>query len=354
MAKKILVINPGSTSTKIAVFTDTVKEFEKTIRYKPEELSKYDTITDQYPLRSESILELLKENNLAISTLDAVVGRGGLLKPIPGGTYLVNEQMVQDAKIGLQGQHASNLGCILAYEIAKAAKVKAYIVDPVCCDELEPLARLSGHPDIERKSLAHTLNIHAVGRRASQKLGLNYFNCNLLIAHLGGGISIAPLKKGRIIDINDASNGGPYSPERTGTLPIASFLKWVFASNKKEKDLKKEIMGKGGLYAYLGTTDCLEIEARIKNGDQQAAYILEGMAYQIAKEIGAMATVLKGKVDSIILTGGIAHLERLCNWISERVNFIAEVIVLPGEFELEALAEGTLRVLNKEEEALSY
>jgi len=282
------------------------------------------------------------------------VGRGGLLKSIPGGTYRVNETMVADARAGVQGEHASNLGCALAWTIAQQAGIAAYTVDPVSVDEFEPLARYSGHPLIQRRALAHTLNIHAVGRMAAEKLGVDYQQTNFIIAHLGGGISICPLKGGRIVDVNDASSSGPFSPERTGELPLQPFITLCFSGKYDEAQMRKLVMGKGGLIAYLNTNSAEEVEKRIAGGDQTAREIYQAMAYQIAKEIGAMATVVKGEVRAIVISGGLARSKMLVDWIKDRVGFIAEVLVLPGEFEMEALAAGALRVLQGKETARVY
>ncbi len=353
-AKKILVINPGSTSTKVALFERDACMAEENILHPPDVLKSYPELWNQFDLRKGAILQFLVKNKIQLSDLDVVVGRGGLLKPLIGGTYLVSEAMVQDAHKGVQGQHASNLGCALAAAIAAGANVNAYTVDPVSVDEFEPLARYSGHPLIARRSLSHTLNIHAVGRKAADELSVDYYKTNFVIAHLGGGISVCPLKNGRIIDVNDASSSGPFSPERTGELPLQPFIDLCFSGKYSKSDIQKMVMGKGGLSAYLGTTDAREIESRIRNGDSAAEEIYKAMAYQIAKEIGAMATVLQGSVRAIVICGGLAKSEMLVQWIRERVHFIAEVMVFPREFEMEALAEGVLRVLEGREEAKVY
>jgi butyrate kinase len=351
---KILVINPGSTSTKVAIFEDEEQVESKTIRHSPEELSKFKTLWEQFDFRLNLVLEFLKERNLKPSDFSAVAGIGGLLKPVKGGTYKVNEEMLNDARNNFQGEHPSNLGCVLAYEIAKLGGIDAYIVDPVSVDEFEPLARYSGHPLIQRRSLSHALNIHATARVACQKIGKKLEDSNFVIAHLGGGISVCPVKAGKIIDANDASSDGPFSPERTGGLPLQPFITLCFSGKFTESEIRKMVMGKGGLVAYLGTNDAGEVEKRIENGDIYAKEVYEAMAYQIAKEIGAMATVLKGNVDAIVLTGGLANSKMLVNWISERVSFIAPVIVIPGEDEMRALALGVLRVLRGEEKAKEY
>jgi butyrate kinase len=354
MSYKILVINPGSTSTKVALFENESLLSEETMKHPIEQLKQFPNLWDQFELRKQSITSFLEKHNISSDQLSAIVGRGGLLKSIPGGTYLVNEKMVEDARKGVQGEHASNLGCALAWTLAREAGISAYTVDPVSADEFEPLARYSGHPLIQRRALAHTLNIHAVGRMAAEKLGLDYHQTNFIIAHLGGGISICPLKHGRIIDVNDASSSGPFSPERTGELPLQPFIKLCFSGKYTEGEMRKLVMGQGGLIAYLNTNNAEDIEKRIQQGDTETREVYEAMAYQIAKEIGAMATVIKGEVRAIIISGGLAKSKMLADWIKERVEFIAEVLLLPGEFEMEALANGVLRVLEGKEEAKIY
>ncbi|MDZ7263158.1 MAG: butyrate kinase [candidate division KSB1 bacterium] len=354
MPFKILVINPGSTSTKVALFENELPRFEEKINHSIEQLQQCTDLKDQFNLRMAAINSFLERNRISIRELAAVVGRGGLVKSIPGGTYLVNEAMVADARQGIQGQHPSNLGCILAKMIADSAGIPAYTVDPVAVDELEPLARYSGHPLIQRRSLAHTLNIHAVGRMAAEKLGVDYWRTTFIIAHLGGGISICPLKNGRIIDVNDASSSGPFSPERTGDLPLQPFIELCFSGKYTKKQMSQLVMGRGGLIAYLGTNSAEEVERRIQQGETMAREVYQAMAYQIAKEIGAMATVVRGGIRAIVLTGGLAKSAMLTGWIKERVAFIGEVIILPGEFEMEALAKGALRVLQGMEHAKQY
>ena len=354
MSFKILVVNPGSTSTKVALFENESLQFEAKIEHTLEQLKPFLNLWDQFDIRKQSIISFLEKYHLSLNQLSAVVGRGGLLKSIPGGTYLVNETMIEDARKGVQGEHASNLGCELAWSIAQEAGIAAYTVDPVSVDEFEPLARYSGHPLIQRRTLAHTLNIHAVGRMAAEKLGVDYLQTNFIIAHLGGGISVCPLKQGRIIDVNDASSSGPFSPERTGELPLQPFITLCFSGKYTEQQISKLVMGNGGLTAYLNTNDAEEVERRIQRCDSRAREVYEAMAYQIAKEIGAMATVIKGDVRAIAISGGLAKSKILTDWIKERVEFIAEVIILPGEFEMEALVNGALRVLQGTEIAKNY
>ncbi len=352
---RLLVINPGSTSTKIAVFKDEEIIFEETLRHSTEELSRYDKIYDQYEFRKDIIIEVLNKNGIEINSLDAVVGRGGLLKPIEGGTYSVSEKMLEDLKVGVLGEHASNLGGIIANEIAQSIGKPAFIVDPTVVDEMQDIARISGIADIERVSIVHALNQKAVARRHAASKGQKYEDMNLIIAHLGGGISVGAHQKGRIIDVNNALDGeGPFSPERTGGLPVGDLIKLCYSGKYTLDEMKKKIKGNGGLVSYLGTNDAREVSEMIEKGNKEAELIYNAMAYQIAKEIGSCAAVLKGKVDGIILTGGIAHDKMFTQWIKERVEFISEVYVYPGEDELTALAEGGLRVLRGEETGKQY
>ncbi|MDR5659826.1 butyrate kinase [Serpentinicella sp. ANB-PHB4] len=352
---RTLAINPGSTSTKIAVFDNDKPLFEKVLRHSSEEIGKYSTIFDQYAFRKEVILKAIGEENIQLQSLSVVVGRGGLLKPIPGGTYKVNDKMLEDLKTGVLGEHASNLGGVLAYEIASELKVPSFIVDPVVVDEMEDIARISGMPVIERKSIFHALNQKAIARKAAKDLGKPYEEVNLVVAHLGGGISVGAHKNGSVIDVNNALDGdGPFSPERTGGLPVGDLAKLCFSEKCTQAELKKKITGKGGLVAYLGTNDGREVGQMIEKGDKKAALVYKAMAYQIAKEIGSMAVVLKGKVDAVVLTGGIAYDTQFTEWIKEKVNFIAKFMVYAGEDEMIALTEGGLRVLRGEEEAKVY
>lgn len=352
--ENLLVINPGSTSTKVAVFKDGVNLVQKNLSHSAEELAKYEKITDQYEYRQQMILEWLKEENIEVGSLAAVVGRGGLLKPMPGGAYKVTDAMIEDLKIGVQGEHASNLGGIIAKGIADQEGIPSFIVDPVAVDEFPDIARISGMPELPRKSLVHALNIKAVGRRAAGDMGKALEEVDFIIAHLGGGISIAPVSKGRIIDVNNANEGGPFSPERAGGLPVGDVMKLCYSGKYTQAEMKKMTVGKAGLVGYLGTNDARDVIKMIENGDKKAELIFDAMAYQIAKEIGAMAAVLKGKVDAIVLTGGIAYSNLLCERISKRVQFIAPVKVYAGEDEMLALAEGTFRILKGEEKAKIY
>ncbi len=352
--ENLLVINPGSTSTKVAVFRNGEGILQKNLSHSTDEIERFEKITDQYEYRSGIILDWLKEEGIATQSLAAVVGRGGLLKPMPSGTYKVTDAMIEDLKIGIQGEHASNLGGIIAKSLADSEGIPSFIVDPVAVDEFEDVARISGLPEIPRKSLVHALNVRAVGRRAARDMGKALEDVNLIVAHLGGGISIAPLRKGRIIDVNNANEGGPFSPERAGGLPVGDIIKMCFSGKYSQADLKKKTVGKAGLVGYLGTNDARDAIKMIDAGDKNADLIFDAMAYQVAKEIGSMAAVLKGQVDAIILTGGIAHSQLLCERIARRVEFVAPVKPYPGEDEMLALAEGAQRILNGEETAKIY
>ena len=300
------------------------------------------------------ILKWLEEEGIALEDLIAVVGRGGLLRPMPGGTYEITPKMLEDLKIGYQAEHASNLGGVIAFEIATKVSIPSFIVDPVAVDEILDVARISGLPEIPRRSLVHALNIKAVTRRVCTKLNKSFEDSTYVVAHIGGGISVSPVKNGRILDVNNANEEGPFSPERSGGLPVGDLAKLAFSGKYTLKQLKKKLTGEGGLVAYLNTNDGRIVDKMIDDGDKSAELIFKAMAYQIAKEIGAMATVVSGKIDAIILTGGLAHNKRLTTWISEMVSFIAPVELVPGEDEMLALAQGTLRILNGEERAKIY
>ncbi|ASK64419.1 butyrate kinase [Virgibacillus phasianinus] len=352
---RVLVINPGSTSTKIGVFDDEVCIFEKTIRHDADVLKNYNGVINQYDFRKNVILDQLDHEGINISKLSAVCGRGGLLRPIKGGTYEVNRPMLRDLRMGYNGEHASNLGGIIAHEIASGLNIPAYIVDPVVVDEFEDIARYSGVPELPRKSIFHALNQKAVARRASKDLGQDYDQLHLIVTHMGGGITVGAHKKGKVIDVNNGLHGdGPFSPERAGTVPAGDLVALCFSGEYYRDEMMKKLVGQGGLAAYLDTSDAVEVEKRITKGDRAAAEAYEAMAYQIAKEIGSMSVVLEGKVDAIIMTGGLAYGRDFIKMISKRVDWIADTIIYPGENELQALTEGTLRVLRGEEEAKVY
>jgi len=352
---RILVINPGSTSTKIGVFENDVLLMEKTIRHSSEEIGQFSSIIEQYEFRKETILEALDEEGINISKLSAVCGRGGLLRPIEGGTYAVNEAMLKDLKKGYSGQHASNLGGILAFEIATGLNIPSYIVDPVVVDELDPIARISGFSLIERKSIFHALNQKAVARRYAKQSGKPYNSLRLIVTHMGGGITVGVHKNGRVIEVNNGLHGdGPFSPERAGTVPAGDLIDLCFSGEYYRHEIMKKLVGQGGLVSYLGTNDAVAVEKRIARGDKEAKLVYEAMAYQVAREIGSASAVLEGNIDAIILTGGLAYGKDFVELISDRIKWIADVVVHPGENELQALTEGAIRVLNGEEEAKDY
>ncbi|MDW7670105.1 MAG: butyrate kinase [Bacillota bacterium] len=352
---RILAINPGSTSTKIAIYDNEKPLFEEVLRHSAEETAQYKSIFDQYSFRKDVILETLSQKDINITKLAAVVGRGGLLHPIPGGTYRVNETMLEDLKKGVQGEHASNLGGVLAHEIAAQLNIPAFIVDPVVVDEMGPEARYSGNPELPRKSIFHALNQKAVGRRAAHDMGKRYEEARLIVAHLGGGISVGAHQRGRVIDVNNALDGdGPFSPERSGGVPAGELMRTCFSGKLSQQELYRQIVGQGGLVAYLNTNDGREVVARIKDGDKKAEMVYRAMAYQVAKEIGSCAAVMKGHVDAIVLTGGLAYDELLTGWISDQISFISRVHIYPGEDEMIALTEGALRILRGEEDAKHY
>lgn len=355
MSYKILIINPGSTSTKIGVYEDEKEILEETIRHTNEEIKKYDTIFDQFGFRKELILKVLEEKKFDIKTLNAVVGRGGMLKPVEGGTYAVNDAMVEDLKVGVQGPHASNLGGILARSIGDELGVPSFIVDPVVTDELADVARFSGTPDIPRRSKFHALNQKAVAKRYGKESGKGYENLNLVVVHMGGGVSVGAHKNGKVVDVNNALDGdGPFSPERAGAVPAGDLIKMCFSGKYTENEVYSKVVGKGGFVGYLNTNDVKGTIDKMGEGDKECTAIYNAFLYQIVKEIGAMAGILEGKVDQIVVTGGIAYSDVLIPDLIEKVKWIAPVTVYPGEDELLALAQGAIRVLSGEEEAKVY
>ncbi len=353
---RILVINPGSTSTKLAIYEDEREVMKKTLRHSVDELKPYKRIVDQYEFRKGVILDFVRSAGYDLRSFSAVVGRGGLVRPIPSGTYEVDEMMLEDLRSGRFGEHASNLGAILANEIAEEIGVKAYIVDPVVVDEMMEIAKISGHPDFVRKSIFHALNQKAVARRVAQELGKRYEEINVVVAHMGGGISIGAHRRGRVVDVNNALDGdGPFTPERSGTLPMTQLIDLCYSGEYSQDWVKRRIKGEGGLVAYLGTNDAQEVQERIRKGDEEAELVYRAMAYQIAKWIGKMSVALVEGVDAVVLTGGLAYDEEfLVKWIKEMVSFIAPVYVYPGGDEERALAMGVLRVLRGEEKAKRY
>lgn len=357
MSKRtILAINPGSTSTKIAVFLSNDMIFLKNIQHSAEEISNYARITDQYQFRKNVILNELKSAGIDISRIEAIVARGGLVKPIPSGVYEINEKMKKDLINSSHGQHASNLGGLIADDLVKLMTgAKAFIADPVVVDELDPIARIAGHPEFQRISIFHALNQKAIARMHALAIGRTYEELNLIVVHLGGGITVGAHKNGRVIDVNQGLDGdGPFSPERSGTLPAGDLVRLCFSGKYTRDEILRMITGKGGFVAHLGTNSAYEVEQRIQSGDNNAALIQEAMAYQVCKEIGAMSVVLDGKVDAILLTGGIAYNRNFVNYIKNKTSHIAPVGVYPGEDEMRSLAKNGLMVLEGETELKVY
>lgn len=346
---RILAINPGATSTKLAVYDDDQVVLKKTVEHQGDELKQYVHVYDQYPYRIDLIRRELADANIALESLQAVVGRGGLLKPVVGGTYRVNETMVKEMELAPRGEHASNLGAVIAYKLANELNVPAFIVDPVAVDELEPIARVSGSPLFERVSMTHALNMKAVSRKVAAQLERKYEELSLIVAHLGTGVSLSVHRGGRMVDMVDGKEEGPFAPDRCGGLPCSQLVRLCYSGQYTEKEMRSSLFGSGGLYAYLGTKDIRQVKKMADEGNEKAALLLDALAYQIAKEIGSLSTVLKGKVDRIVLTGGMAYAEYFTAAITERVGFIAPIVIVPGEEELESLAAGALRVLRGDE-----
>ena len=350
----MLVINVGSTSTKLAWFKGGEPVVLETISYRSEEQALRTSMRDQVPHREAGVLDFLEKNGIDPEAIDMFVSRGGLGKPAPAGAYEVDDAMCEDLLDGKYGEHPSAIGPSIALNFSRRYGAQAIVVDPPSTDEFHPLARISGLPEIERKSAFHSLNQKMAARRLAAKLGVKYEQMNLVVVHLGGGITIGAHRKGRVVDCTHGLAEGPFTPERAGTLPTSDLIDLAFAGGADKKRLQKRLVGEGGLYAYLQTKDLRKVEEIIGGGDEKAKLILDAMAYQIAKDIGAMCVVLKGAVDAIILTGGMAHSEMVTGAIKEWVEFLAPVFVFPGEDEMRALAEGGLRVLLKEEEIKKY
>lgn len=343
--QRILAINPGSTSTKVAVYEDTEPIFSVSIAHSPDELAQFRQVLDQFEWRKNLVLGALAKENIKLDSFDAVIGRGGIISPVESGIYEVNSDLVHDL-IHAKMQHASNLGGLIARDIADSIGVKAYIADPVVVDEMMPYARLSGCPELPRESIFHALNQKAVARLYASECGKNYDDLNLIVCHLGGGITISAHRHGQVIDTTNALDGcGPFSPERSGSLPPGPLVKLCFSGKYTETELLKMVHGKGGLVAHLGTTSVPEVLDRIDRGDLHAMLVLRAMVYTVGKEIGAMSVALKGDVDAIIITGGMAHSKRVTDFLAEHVSFIAPIFVYPGENELRALAENALAAL---------
>jgi butyrate kinase len=355
-ASFILAINPGSTSTKIAVYEGEIPFFLKNIKHSTEELEQFDKITDQFQFRKNLILTQLEEAEIPLSSIQIVVGRGGLLKPIESGVYEVNEAMIHDLRNSPLGEHASNLGGLIANNIAHSLKdAKAYIANPVVVDEMDDIARFAGHPKFKRISIFHALNQKAVAREHAKSIMHTYEELNLIVVHLGGGITVGAHRKGRVVDVNQGLDGeGPFSPERSGTLPVGDLVRLCFSGKYSQKQIMKMIKGEGGMAAYLGTNSAYDVEKRAAAGDMEAKQVLEAMAYQVAKEVGAMSTVLRGEVDGILITGGVANSKWFVNLIVERVHKIAPTHVYPGEDEMRALAFNGLRIIRGEADLKVY
>ncbi|MFC1799411.1 butyrate kinase [Candidatus Eisenbacteria bacterium] len=353
---RVLVINPGGGSTKVAVCEDADCVLTRSIAHPHDEVARFDDVFSQREYRERAIEDFLTAEGIDLKTLDAVVGRGGALKPLESGTYRVNKTLIEDIKAGrVQAQHASNLGPIIAYDIAESIGKPAFIVDPVSVDEFTPEARISGLPELERKSLDHPLNSKMVAREAARELGGIYQEMNFIIAHLGTGISISAHERGRAIDVNNAQDGGPFSTQRAGGLPTTLLVDLCYSGKLTRDEMFTRLTRSGGMMAYLGTDDMAKAVEMAVSGDEKARLVISAMAYQIAKEIGASAAVLKGKVDAIVFTGGMANSDYLVNLVKERVGFITpNVFVYPGEHEMESLALGALRVLKGEEEPRQY
>ena len=355
MSDKLLIINPGSTSTKIAVFEDENELFGETLRHNSEELRKLGLIADQLHYRKELVLDALQKHGMKMSDFSAISCRGGLVKQMPGGTYRVDETMVHDAKVGVSGQHASNLGALIGYELEKESGVPSYIVDPPVVNELADKAKYSGHPLIERVCVFHALNQKAVARRYADDIGKPYEELNLLICHMGGGISVGAHVKGRVVDTEDAVGGeGPFSPERAGSLPVNQVIDLCFSGEHSKLEVKSMMTRTGGLLAYTGSNEMRRLLKAASEGDVKVQNALEAFYYQVAKEIASMSVAMKGQVDQIIFTGGIAYSDVVTSAIGKQVDWIAPITVYPGEDEMLALAQGVLRVLHGEEDAKNY
>ncbi len=352
--EKILIINPGSTSTKIAVFHDEELQFEQDVDHNVDELKVFNNVPEQKLFRKNAVLAQMKDHQYSLEDLTMVVGRGGILKPLKAGVYAINDALLHDVENSVYGEHASNLGPMIAFEIAKDYGLPSFIADPVSVDEFTELARLTGLNEIQRKSLDHPLNVRAVLKKYCNSNQLSFEKINAVVAHLGGGISVSAIREGKIIDVNNANEGGPFSTNRAGTLPAVELVNMAFQPGANFKDLKNLLLKNAGLISYLGTHDLREVVARIEKNDQEAKEVLSALAYQVAKEIGAMSTIVRKKIQVIILTGGMSHQDRLTSEIIDHIGWIAPVHVEPGSDELEALALAGLRAQRKEEVILTY
>ncbi len=350
----ILTINPGASSTKIGLFKNTEQIWNLTIRHSYEELKALKNVQEQKNYRVSKIINALKEADISLEKLSAISAIGGLLKPLKSGTYKTNQKILEDLEKGERGFHASNLGGIIAFEIASGLGIPSFIVDPVSVDEMDKLARYSGHPLLERESLSHALNTKAVAKRWAKERGRKYNEVNLIVIHLGSGITISAHRKGEMIDITNSMEEGPFSVERAGTVPCMKLARLCFSGKYSFEDVQKMLFGEGGIYSFIGLKDFREVMEKIRGGDERSKEVVDAMIYQIAKDTGAMATVLEGKIDGIIITGGMAHEDYLVEHLKKRIAFLSAIYVYPGEDELQALAEGALRVLKNEEIAQEY
>ena len=353
----ILAINPGNTSTKVALFEDDRPVRMEVVRHEKKELKSFSRFIDQLDYRRKAVDDFLSRNEIDPESIDYFIGRGGYLKPLKSGLYEVNKKMLEDLESSRYGEHASNLGAIIAYSLSSVRGKRAFILDPICVDEMDPVARISGHPVIERKSILHALNHKRIARIAASELGSKYERLNLLVAHLGSGITIGLHKRGRIVDVNDAVDGeGPFSPERSGGLPAGSFLKYVLERGLDLNEGYKMLYGEGGMYAYLGTNDFkLVMDKYEKGSDEKVSIVIKAMAYQIAKNIAAMAAPVGGKIDAIAITGGLAYSKTFIDLIIPDIKFITDnILIYPGEDELQAMAEGVVKGLKGEIEILDY
>ncbi|KRK80641.1 butyrate kinase [Companilactobacillus nodensis DSM 19682 = JCM 14932 = NBRC 107160] len=352
---RTLIINPGSTSTKIALFADNECVLNQNIEHENHEILKFHSLVEQEPFRIQKIEEYITAHNIDLNSIDAFVGRGGLMRPIPGGTYEVDTAMIEDLRSGKFGIHASNLGAIISDYFAKKLQKRAFIVDPVVVDEFEPVAYLSGFKGLERRSVFHALNQKAVAREALKNINKKYAESNVIVAHLGGGISIGAHKRGKVVDVNNGLDGeGPFAPNRTGQVSAMSVVDYVFDHQTDRETMRKLITQTGGLVSYLGTNDLREVEAKITSGDKYAKLVFDSLVYQISKEIGKQAAVLQGEVDMVILTGGLAYSVPLKKALTQKNKWIADVVVIPGEMEMQALNLGAQRVLTGTEDVKNY
>ena len=355
MPYKLLVINPGSTSTKVAVFLDCQQLLSKSIEHSQQQLAALKNQDEQLALREQSIKDFLQENNLSLSDFQAIIARGGLLRPIDSGTYKVSPKMVEELQREEHGRHAANVGAIIAWQLSGEGKIPSYIVDPIVVDELSEVARVTGRPDMKKVSIFHALNQKAVAKRYAKSIGKSYDEMTIVVAHMGGGVSVGCHHKGRVIEVNNGLDGeGPFSPNRIGTVQAKAFAQLILTNNWDMEKIGRVLTGKSGVLSHLGTEDMREVEVRALAGEEKAKLVFSALAYQVSRYIAAACVAAKGRVQQIILTGGIAHSKKMTDEITSYIDFIAPVTVSPGEDELQALAEGGMRVLTGEEQACEY